>query len=817
MNTIQNVATLPTRLTDQAGRHTVDGDEAARRGVISGRLAGGISITAGALLSCGGFRLVLLGGSLYYVLIGLGYIASGTLLWRRRAAGAWYMVALFALTVCWALWETGLNFWGLFPRLMVPAGLALLGLLATLWFSPGASRKATAATATGLTLFLAASLAYAFVPHGVIQGSLSRPFVLAERSDEPQDWSSYGRTMKGTRYSPFAQITPANVTQLKPVWTYRSGDRGPGILQDTPLQIGGLVYTCSRNNHIAALDADTGEVRWRYDAGVKATDWAHCRGVAYYALPEASGETNAAPACSRRIFTSTVDARLIALDAENGRPCAQFGHDGVVDLNQGMGSVKPGFYFLASAPTVARGRIIIGGSVPDNLETQEPSGVIRAFDARTGELAWAWDMGNPNVTREPPPGGHYTRATPNMWSTPAYDDALGLVYVPLGNETPDYFGAGRNPASELYNSSITALDVETGRPRWSVQTVHHDLWDYDVPSQPALVDLPDGHGGKLAALLQTTKRGQIFLLNRATGEALSPIVEQPVPQRGAVPEEHLASSQPYSPDMPAIGTEPLNERKAWGMTTFDQLWCRISFREQRYDGEFTPVGIDSSLQYPGPLGGLNWGSVSIDPVNHIALMNDLRMASVRQLVPRSEYAAWAARYPEAGLHGHGAGLQAQSGTPYGVFVQLWMSPLGVPCNEPPLGTLTAVDLVTRKVLWQTPSGTTKDTGPMGIATHLPMPVGMPTYAGTSVTASGLVFFAGTQDFFIRAYDVQSGAELWKYPLPVGASATPISYVSPNTGRQYVLVSAGGAARSSRTGDYVMAFALPQQSSEHQSR
>ena len=334
-----------------------------------------------------------------------------------------------------------------------------------------------------------------------------------------------------------------------------------------------------------------------------------------------------------------------------------FGRGGVVDLKQGMGPVEPGFYFQSSAPVVARGRIIIGGFVPDNVQAHSPSGVIRAFDARTGELVWAWDMGDPSVTRDPPPGGHYTRGTPNMWSTPAYDDSLGLVYVPLGNETPDYFGMGRNPASERYSSSITALDIETGRPRWSVQTVHHDLWDYDVPSQPALVDLPDGQGGTVPALLQTTKRGQLFLLNRATGEAISRIVERPVPQNGAVPEERLSPTQPYSVDMPAIGAERLEERNAWGMTTLDQLWCRISFRQHRYDGEFTPIGLDPSLQYPGPLGGLNWGSVSVDPLNHIAFMNDLRMASSRTLVPRSEYAKWAARYPELGLHGHGAGLQ----------------------------------------------------------------------------------------------------------------------------------------------------------------
>ncbi len=804
--------TLPTLAARESDRRDI-----GRQGVLAGRILGGAIAFIGTVFALGGLWLVLLGGSPYYLLAGVGYVVTGVLLWNRRASGAWLSLGLFGATLGWAVWEAGWYYWALFPRVLLPAGLALLALLVSLRFPQNNSRRAAAGIATALVLLIAAELGFAFVPHNVIDRSPLRPFIPAPKSNQPSDWSSYGRTNAGTRYSPFTQITRENVSQLKPVWTFRSGDVGPGILQDTPLQIGSTIYTCSRNNHVAALDADTGKVQWSYDAQVKPVDWAHCRGVGYYELSDATRDATPAPACTRRIFTSTVDARLIALDATTGHPCADFGRNGVVDLKQGMGPVKPGFYFLASAPIVARGRIIIGGSVPDNLETQEPSGVIRAFDARTGELVWAWDMGQADINRNPPPGGHYTRATPNMWSTPAYDDSLGLLYVPLGNETPDYFGAGRNPASDHYNSSITALDIETGRPRWSVQTVHHDLWDYDVPSQPALVDLPDGHGESTPALLQTTKRGQLFLLNRATGEALSRIVEKPVPQAGAVPEERLASTQPYSVDMPTIGADRLDESKAWGMTPFDQLWCRISFRQQRYDGEFTPVGLESSLQYPGPLGGLNWGSVSVDPVNQIAYMNDLRMASIRRLVPRGEYAQWAARYPEAGLHGHGAGLQAQAGTPYGVLVQLWVSPLGVPCNQPPLGTVSAVDLVTRKVLWQVPSGSTQDTGPLGIATHLPMPVGMPTYAGTSVTASGLVFFAGTQDFYLRAYDAQDGAELWKYRLPVGSSATPITYISPKTGRQYVLVSVGGAARSPKTGDSVMAFALPEPNKESQSR
>jgi quinate dehydrogenase (quinone) len=790
-------------MNDANGKPTVAGE----RGVWLGRVTGVLIMAFGVILAAGGLRLVTLGGSPYYLVSGLGYVSCGVLLWRRRPAGGWLALSLLVATGAWALWEAGPNYWALFPRVMMPGGMTLLALLVSLGFPANKSRRIAAGVAGALALALAGEFALAFVPHGVIYHPLQRSFVTAENSSAPSDWYSYGRTTAGTRYAPFTQINRGNVAQLKPAWTYRSGAMGPGADQSTPLQIGNLIYTCVRNNRISAVDADTGQARWRYDPGAPSVTWAHCRGVGYYELPAAERSGGTGSLCARRIFTSTVDSRLVALDASTGQLCPDFGKNGVVDLKENMGLVDPGYYYQSSAPVVARGRIIIGGGVPDNMKAHEPSGVIRAFDARTGALAWAWDMGNPNVTREPPPTG-YTRGTPNMWSTPAYDDTLGLVYVPLGNETPDYFGRDRNPGSERYSSSITALDVETGRPRWSVQTVHHDVWDYDVPSQPSLVDLPDGRGGTLPALLQTTKRGQLFLLNRANGAAISRIEERPVPQNGAVPEEHLSATQPYSSDLPAIGAQRLDERTAWGMTTLDQLWCRISFKQHRYDGEFTPPGVTPALEYPGPLGGLNWGSVSIDPLNHIAFMNDIRMASSRTLVARSDYAEWAARFPEQGLNAHGTGLQAQSGTPYGVFVQVWTSPLGVPCNPTPLGTISAVDLVSRKLLWQVPAGTTEHTGPLGITTHLPMPVGMPTYAGTSVTAGGLLFFAGTQDFYLRAYDTRTGEELWKYLLPVGSGATPMTYVSPKTGRQYVVISAGGAARSPKTGDYLIAFALP---------
>lgn len=764
------------------------------------RLLAVFQFAIGLAMALGGVRLAMLGGSPYYLAAGLLYCISAVLLWRRRPGGVVLALAAFVLTLVWALWEAGLNYWPLLPRLVLPGVLAML-VCVLAQPSALAARRGLRLTAGLVFAGLLGLLGAAFVPHGVVAPAQVPRTAGLPDGHAPGEWRFYGRDASGSRYADITQITPANVGSLRLAWSYRSGDSGPGEDQNVPLQVGDTLYTCSRNDHIAALDADTGAVRWTHDAHAVSPFWQRCRGLGYHeqaGLPEGTH-------CRQRLFNTTNDARLIALDARDGTPCAQFGSGGSVDLTAGLGPVKPGFYIPTSAPLVARGRIIVGGFVADNQERGEPSGVVRAYDAVTGALAWAWDLGDPSITGQPPAAGHYTRGTPNMWSTASYDDALGLVYLPLGNATPDYYGVDRPPHSEEYASSIVALDIETGRPRWHVQTVHHDLWDYDVPAQPSLVDLPDGHGGTVHALLQATKRGQLFLLDRATGAALAPIVEKPVPQAGHVPEETLARTQPYSTGMPAIGTEPLRESRMWGMTTLDQLWCRIRFRSLRYDGEFTPPGLTTSIQYPGNFGGMNWGSVSIDPVNGYAYMNENRLPILVRLMPPAQTRALIAAMG-ANPSAHGPAMQL--GTPYGVSVGPMMSPLGIPCNEPPFGTITAVDLRRRTLAWQVPMGTVRDTGPLGIVTHLPMPVGMPTIGGTITTASGLVFFAGSQDFYLRALDARDGRELWKARMPVGSGSTPMSYLSPKTGRQYILVSAGGTRQSPVRGDYVLAYALP---------
>lgn len=759
-------------------------------------------------LSAGGAYLLWLGGSPYYLAAGLVLLGAAALMGRCRASGAWGVAALAVLSVPWALWESGPDFWALFPRLMAPLALATVSLLLAPCPADGAGGRGTvrAGLVVGLIFGLAfvLGLALAFVPHGVVQPDATLAYETPHGDNRPADWHAYGRTPEGRRDAPFDQINRDTVHRLQTAWTYRTGDTQPGVDQNTPLQIGHLVYSCTRRDRVIALDADTGLQRWLFDPQASAPFWQRCRGLGYWQDTEPSPEGTTGR-CRERIVQTTMDARLIALDAHSGQPCGGFGQQGTVSLAQGMGPVKPGFYFQTSAPLVARDLIVVGGWVVDNQMRGEPSGVIRAFSARTGELEWAWDLGHPATTREPPEGQSYTPGTPNMWSTAAYDDELGLVYAPLGNATPDYYGRDRPPHSDEYNSSLVALDIRTGRPRWHFQTVHHDIWDYDLPSQPALIDLPDGQGGRVPAVLQTTKRGQVFLLNRATGQPLAQVAEKPVPQNGAVPEETLSPTQPYSVGMPTIGAEPLSERRMWGMTMFDQLLCRIEYRQMRYDGDFTPPGLQRAIQQPGNVGGMNWGSVSVDPHNQRVFLNDIRVPSVFQLVPRADYAEFSKTHPPVS-DGHRP--SAQLGTPYGIYTTIWLSKLGVPCVQPPFGTLTAIDLKTRRVAWQVPVGSAQETGPLGLRLGLPMPIGMPSYAGTLSTAGGLVFFSGSQDFYLRAYDAQTGAELWKHPLPVGSSATPMSYVSPKTGKQYIVVTAGGAAYSKRLGDYVIAFALP---------
>lgn len=751
-------------------------------------------LAVGLWLAAGGAWLAGLGGSLYYLLSGLVTLAVAVLVWRGRLLGLWLYLGLAVATLLWALAETQFEFWLLLPRLGMPLGLTILLLLALWPHARSTAADSSVLWAGGIVAgALLAALALALVGSGapvVAPGAgPSRPAIAdtggANDTDDASQWRDYGRTKTGTRYVPADRITRDNVQQLALAWHYRTGDLPEAYpeqhhaysFQATPLKVDDSLYFCSPRNIVIALEAETGQERWRHDPGIDASGihMLACRGVSYH---ESVG-TDAA--CPRRILVATLDARLIALDAETGALCPDFGSGGEVSLLEGLGEVKPGYYLVSSPPAIVGNVAVVGGFVLDNMSVDEPPGVVRGYDVTNGRQLWAWDTGRPDEAGPWQPGEPYSRSSPNAWSLFSADEALGLVYIPTGNATPDYFGGHRSEAQGRYASSVVALEAKTGAVRWAFQTVHHDLWDYDVASQPVLVDLPID-GETVPALIQPTKHGEIFLLDRRTGEPLAAVEEQPAP-RGAVPGEHYAPTQPASVGMPSLTPPPMTERDMWGATMLDQLWCRIAFRQLRYEGKFTPPGLDRSLSWPGNNGVMNWGSVSVDESRRLMAVSSSYMPLLVQLLPRDQ----APPGEQISFDKRGAPISPQLGTPYAVSTERpFMSPLGVPCNAPPWGRLSVIDLDSRELLWQRPLGTTQDVAPLGIA----MP-GAFTQGGAVVTRSGLVFIAAAQDDYLRAFDIETGQELWKGRLPAGGQATPMSFVSAKNGRQYVVIAAGG--------------------------
>ncbi len=759
-------------------------------------------LMVGSWLAVGGVWLASLGGSLYYLLSGLVTLAVALLVWRRRLLGLWLYLGLAAVTLAWALAETGMNFWLLLPRLGIPLGLTILLLLA-LWTRARAANSSASWVGVVVIAALVGVLTSALLGGGGPAASPAAVRTLPTTADaeDATQWRSYGRTKAGTRYVPADQITPDNVSQLEVAWSYRTGDlpqaypqaQNAYSFQATPLKVDDSLYFCSPRNIVIALAAETGQERWRHDPKIDAAGvyMLACRGVSYH---ESSGTD-----CPRRILLATLDARLIALNADTGARCPDFGDGGEISLLDGLGEVKPGYYLVSSPPTIIGDVAVVGGFVLDNMSVDEPPGVVRGYAVDSGQQLWAWDAGRPAAAGPWQPGELYTRGSPNAWSLFSADEALGLVYIPTGNATPDYYGGQRSAAQDRYASSVVALQANTGALRWAFQTVHHDLWDYDVGSQPVLVDLPV-KGETVPALIQPTKHGEIFLLDRRNGEPLAAVEEQPVP-RGSVPGERYSPTQPASVGMPSLTPDPLTEQDMWGATLLDQLWCRIAFRQLRYEGKFTPPGLDRSLAWPGNNGIMNWGSVAVDESRRLMAVSSSYMPLLLQLLPRDK----APPGENISFDGRGVPISPQMGTPYAVSTERpFMSPLGVPCNAPPWGRLSVIDLNSRELLWQRPLGSTRDHAPLGIA----MP-GAFAQGGSIITRGGLIFIAAAQDDYLRAFDVESGEELWKGRLPAGGQATPMSFVSAKNGKQYVVIAAGGHAYLQTTiGDYVVAFSLP---------
>lgn len=815
-------------------------------GGVAVRILAALLILIGLVLAIGGGWLLALGGSFYYLLAGLGLIASGVMLWRLRLLGAWIYIGVFALTVLWALWEVGLNGWALVPRVVAPAVLLAFVIAA---FPALDSRRGRRLALGGGAIFVVGALIAGFAvaqANRPAAPAAVRTAALAPSSGAPDagtgaDWPAYGGTQGARRYSPLDQINRDNVGRLERVWTFRTGDipEEKWGAETTPLKVGDTVYLCTARNILIALDARTGEQRWRYDPEVS-DDWipytAACRGVAFYDTRAAGSPTTTGPAiptrpaapapqpapvpipavapaaCATRIIEGTLDGRLIAVDARTGRPCAGFGTNGAVDIKVGMGDVIPGMVSITSAPTIVRGVIVTGHQVLDGQYNEAPSGVIQGFDAVTGELRWAWDMTRPDLTGRPPEGDTYTRGTPNMWTTASGDEQLGLVYLPMGNSAADYYSADRSEAENRYATSLVALDVTTGRPAWSFQTVHKDVWDYDLGSQATLIDYPTSVG-VVPALVLPSKQGDLYILDRRTGRRLTPVEERRVPQGGVEPAER-APTQPFS-RFHTLARRDLTERDMWGMSPIDQMICRIGFRQAAYDGMYTPPTSDRRwIQYPGYNGGSDWGGVAVDPRRGWIIANYNDMPNYNRLVPREEAneKGWFPRgdpREKKGPGSEGAG-DPQLGVPYAIDVNAgWrMKATGMLCKQPPYGGIRAIDIRTGRTVWDRPLGTARKNGPFGIPSMLPFDIGTPNNGGSVVTAGGLIFVAAATDDLIRAIDIETGETVWSDVLPAGGQAAPMVY--EQDGRQYLVIMAGGHHfMETPAGDYVIAWALPQ--------
>ena len=774
-----------------------DTHQPARKRIAWGAITIGLLLGLISLwLAVGGGWLLSLGGSAYYLIAGLGCLLSAFLYFTRRVlwAFALYLV-VFAGTCIWALAEVGMDFWQLLPRVAGPAVFAAIVIIHLTFLR--ARRRwigwgLTAAAAALAAVFL---LSLTVLP-ATVGGEASGPLA----PGVADDWVAFGRTSAGTRFSPAAQITPDNVGSLKVAWTLRTGDvpsAFPGQMyahtfEATPIKIGKLVYVCTPHNIVLAADADTGKEVWRFDPRLNTAGTAllACRGVSYFEVPDA-----VATDCARRIIFGTLDARMFALDALTGKPCPDFGNDGAVELRDGLGVSPDGYYSVTSPPTIANGIAVIGGFVFDGKKTGEPSGVIRGYDAVSGKLAWSWDPGADEENWLPGQGDHYNRGSPNSWTVMSSDPQLGLVFVPMGNATPDYVGMHRSANDDRYSSAIVALDSRTGKRRWHFQAVHHDLWDYDLGSQPVLFDMPMSGGATIPALAQPTKQGDIYILDRRTGAPLTDVVERAV-ARGSIPTERYSPTQPISAGFPSpLASDRLEEKDMWGTTPLDQLLCRIRFRSVKYSGRYTPPSTQPTLQYPSNFGVMDWGSVSIGENGRTMFVNSAHLPMVMQLIPRADLKSGGAQNNM---------YSPQIGTPYAANPQPMLSPLGIPCNAPPWGKLTAIDLASRTIKWQQPLGTTRDQAPFGIAVP-----GAPNISGSVATAGGIVFIGAASDNYLRAFDGKTGAELWRARLPAGGQAAPMTYISGRSGRQYVVIAAGGhQLLGTNLGDYLIAFALP---------
>ena len=643
------------------------------------------------------------------------------------------------------------------------------------------------------------------------------------------DWTHYGGDAGGTRYAAAAEITPQNVTQLTRVWTARTGHASAPRdaleetkFQATPILVDGRLLLCTPFNVILALDPGTGREQWRYDpqlatADVDPANGFNCRGVTHWRDPQAARDT----ACASRVLMGTSDYRLIAVDAANGRPCESFGEKGIVQIDPGMALRWPGEFQISSPPVVASDVAIVGSAISDNVRVEAPRGAVRAFDVRTGAPKWAWDpiprdaagaaaqgwrrttpvmapMGTPRgvvfskLGEAPalPVEGHA-----NVWAPMAVDEARNLVFLPTSSPSPDFFG-GLRPGDNRHANSVVALHAATGKVAWAFQTVHHDVWDYDLPAQPTLATIRKD-GRTIDVVIQVTKMGLVFVLDRATGVPVFPVEERPVPQGGA-DGETLSPTQPFPVAPLPLSRSRIAPRDAFGVALFDKNACAKRIAAARAEGLYTPPSTQGTIMFPFTGGGANWGGGAYDPQLNRFYVNTSNALHLITLIPRAK----APEDVDEDEYGEDVEFARMRGAPYAMTREVMLSPLGLPCNPPPWGELHAIDMDDGAIAWSKTLGTTEDLAPLGLTLH----TGTPNVGGPLVTGGGLVFIGAAMDRYLRAFDAKSGRELWAGRLPAGGPPTPMSYAWQ--GRQYVVIAAGGHAdMDTARGDYVVAFAV----------
>lgn len=631
---------------------------------------------------------------------------------------------------------------------------------------------------------------------------------IAQTADATR-WDHYGGSQHGMQYSSLSQISRDNVGKLEEAWRYRSGELGEGhrqpfAFQANPILVEGRLYLPTGSAIVIALDPATGKEIWRHDPGIDRSK-SHAelanRGVTSWLDPEAAPDA----LCRHRIFEGTLDARLIALDGATGVPCGDFGDSGEVWLNKGI-RVEEGDsvdYTITSPPVVVGDIVIIGSAIGDNRAVESELGVVRGIDARTGAERWRWDP----IPRDPADPAYATwhsdeaarNGSANAWAPLAADVELGLVYVPTGSASPDFYG-GEREGDNLYANSLVALHASTGKIAWYQQLIHHDLWDYDLSAQPTLVDLE--HDGKMVpAVLQGTKTGYIFSFNRETGEPIFEIEERAVPQ-GGVAGEHLSPTQPFPVAPPPITRRgAITEDDAWGMVYFDTRSCRNRIAGLRSEGMFTPPSLEGTVELPGYAGGINWGGLAFEPDEQSVVVFSLDVPMEVALIPRDDLRSV---YESGEFDNFEFGRM--TGTPYGMRRALLGSMFDIPCTAPPWGMLASIDMRKGTINWQRRVGSIQDVAP-AIVPNLEL--GMAGMGGPIVTAGGVIFMAAVMDNYLRAFDLKDGATLWEERLPAGGQAVPMTYFLEETGKQYVVIAAGGHAKMGTTpGDYVIAYALP---------